>query len=320
LTITRIGLGASAIGGGDWIGGWGPQKDAESVATIRRAVDLGINWIDTAAVYGLGHSETLIARACRDIPEGERPYVFTTCGLVWDDLGNVAHSLDPQSIRREVEGSLRRLDVECIDLYQVGRPAWPNSAHEHVPGSLEAAWETMAALQREGKARFIGVANCDVNQLDRLGHIAPVTSLQTPYSLLRRAFEEGALTVRDDNTSGVIACSSLESGLLTGKMTPERINALPHNDWRRRSPSFQEPVLNRGLALVERLRAVGARHARTPGQVAIAWTLHHPVVTATCVGARQPYQVDEIVAAASVRLTGNEMGELAHASSLACAS
>jgi aryl-alcohol dehydrogenase-like predicted oxidoreductase len=309
LTITAIGLGSWAIGGSDWMFGWGPQQDAESLATIRRAVDWGINWIDTAAVYGLGHSETMIGRALRDIPRRDRPYVFTKCGLVWDDLGNVSHSLEPRSIRREAEASLRRLDVDCIDLYQIGWPVWPTGS-AHRQGLLEDAWDTMAGLQHEGKVRFIGVSDCNVARLARLGRITPITSVQMPRSLLRREFEGRGLPFWKNHAVGVIACSPMQSGLLTGRMTRERIAALPHNDWRRRSPDFQEPALSRAMDLVERLRGIGMRHARTAAEVAIAWALHHPAVTAASVGARRPHQVDELVGAVDLHLTADEIDEL----------
>jgi aryl-alcohol dehydrogenase-like predicted oxidoreductase len=313
LAITPIGFGTWAIGGGDWIFGWGPQDDAQSLAALRRGIDRGINWIDTAAVYGLGRSERIVARALRDLPRHERPYVFTKCSLVWDELGNVSHSLRPQSIRREVEASLRRLEVDCIDLYQIDWPIWPSSPSGHDPGSLEEAWATMAALRREGKVRFIGVSNCDATQLALIHPIAPVTSLQPPYSLLRREIEQRTLPFCEKHNIGVIVYSPMQSGLLTGKMTRERITLLPHNDWRRWNPAFQEPVLTRALQLVERLHAVAARYARTPGEIAIAWTLHNPAVTAAIVGARRPQQVDEIVGAASLRLSRTEIGELEQA-------
>jgi aryl-alcohol dehydrogenase-like predicted oxidoreductase len=314
LAITSVGLGTWAIGGSDWIFGWGPQKDSESLAAIKRAVEAGINWIDTAAAYGLGHAEMTIARALREVSRRDRPYVFTHCGLVWDELGNVSQSLKPESIRREAEASLRRLDVDCLDLYQLGWPASPNCPSIDDAGSFEEAWATMAALQREGKARFIGVSNCDVEKLDRLRRIAPVTSLQAPYSLIRRELEDRTLPFCERHQIGVIAHSSIHSGLLTGRMTPERIDALPHNDWRRRSPLFQEPMRSRALALVECLREVAAHDARTPGQVAIAWALHPPAVTAASVGLRLAQQVTEAVEAASVRLSAKDIDDLEHAS------
>ncbi|HMF97037.1 MAG TPA: aldo/keto reductase [Vicinamibacterales bacterium] len=310
MSITPIGLGTWAMGGGDWIFGWGPQKDSESIDTVRRAIDNGLNWVDTAAAYGLGRSESMVARALRDIPRHERPYIFTECSLVWDELGNVSASLEPRSIRREAESSLRRLEIECVDLYQLGWPVEPNFSSRDDTHSLEAAWTTMAALQREGKARFIGVSNCDVGQLERLRRISPVTSLQVPYSLLRRRIEDHALPFCADHTIGVIADSSMQWGLLSGKMTRERIDALPHNDWRRRSPYFREPMLTRALAVAERLRTVAAPKGRSPGEVAIAWTLHNRSITAASVGVRHAYQVDEVVGAASVHLSVQERHDL----------
>jgi aryl-alcohol dehydrogenase-like predicted oxidoreductase len=298
------------MGGGDWIFGWGPQKDSESLAAILRAVDGGINWIDTAASYGLGHSENTIARALREVPRRERPFVFTKCGLVWDELGNVSQCLTPQSIRREAEASLRRLAIDAFDLYQLGWPVAPNRPFACDPRLLEAAWETMAALQREGKARFIGVSNCSVDQLDRLRQLAPVTSLQVPYSLLRRDIEARTLPFCERHQIAVIVHSSLHSGLLAGKMTPNRINALPHNDWRRRSLYFEEPMRSRALGLVEHLRSIGRRTSRTPAEVAIAWTLHNPAVAATSVGMRQAQQVVDVVGAASFVLSAKEIEEL----------
>lgn len=310
LSITPIGLGTWAIGGGDWIFGWGPQKDSESIETIRRAIDNGVNWIDTAAAYGLGRSESMVARALRAVPRRERPYIFTECSLVWDELGNVSPSLEARSIRQEAESSLRRLEIDCFDLYQLGWPVEPNTSSRADTRSLEEAWSTMAALQREGKTRFIGVSNCDVGQLERLREIAPVTSLQVPYSLLRRGVEDGTLPFCAGHTIGVIADSSMQWGLLSGKMTRERIDALPHNDWRRRSPYFREPMLTRALAVAERLRTIGSRQRCTPGEVAIAWTLHNRNITATSVGVRHAHQVDEVVGAASVHLSVQERHDL----------
>jgi aryl-alcohol dehydrogenase-like predicted oxidoreductase len=300
LSISAIGLGTWAMGGGDWRFGWGPQKDSESLATVTQALDGGINWIDTAAAYGLGHAEIMVAKALRDIPRKERPYVFTTCGLVWDELGNVMQNLEPQSIRREAEGSLGRLGVDHIDLYRLGWPVSPNHWYGDTPGSLEEAWHTMAELQREGKARFIGVANCDVDQLDRLHQIAPVTSLHAPYSLAERGIEHRVLPYCERHTIGVIAHSTLHAGLLAGKMSALRIDALPHNDWRRRSSYFHEPRLHRALTLAARARADGAREARSPAQVATAWVLRHTAVTAASVGLRHPLQVSEATAAAAL--------------------
>jgi aryl-alcohol dehydrogenase-like predicted oxidoreductase len=309
LKLTPIGLGAWAIGG-EWRFGWGPQDDAESIATIHRAVDLGINWIDTAAVYGLGHSETVVGRALREIAPGDRPYVFTKCSLVWDDQKNVSHRLHPDSIRREVDASLRRLGVERIDLYQIHWPIWPASPPGHDPGSIEEAWETLVALRREGKARYIGVSNFDAAQLAQIQRVETPTSLQPPYSLLRREVEQETLPFCLKHNIGVIPYSPMQSGLLTGKMTRERIASLPATDWRRGSRFFQEPILTKALTLVEPLREIGARHGRSPGEVAITWVLHHPAITAVIVGARRPEQLDETVGAALFRLRAEEVEEL----------
>lgn len=313
LDITRIGFGAWAIGG-EWMFGWGPQDDQESIATIRRAIDRGINWIDTAAAYGLGHSEAVIGRALRDVPQSERPYVFTKCTLVWDEEGTVTHDIRPASLRREVDASLERLAIDRIDLYQMHWPAWGMSPPGHDPGSLEDAWETLGALQREGKVRHIGMCNTDAEQLARLHPIAPVTSLQPPYSIVRRDIEERTLPFCQQQGIGVIVYSPMQSGLLTGKMTRERLAALPATDWRRKGKYFQEPLLSIALDVVERLKVIAACHGRTLGEIAIAWTLRHPAVTGAIVGARRPDQVDEIANAGAVRLTPEEMEEIDRAS------
>ena len=309
LDITPIGFGAWAIGG-EWMFGWGPQDDQQSIATIRRAIDRGINWIDTAAAYGLGRSEEVVAQALRDVPSNDRPYVFTKCTLVWDDAGNVTHNLRPASLRREAEASLKRLEVDRIDLYQLHWPAWPTSPPGHDPGSLEEAWETLIALQREGKVRHIGVCNADADQLARIQRIAPVTSLQPPYSIVRRDIEERTLPFCEKNGIGVIVYSPMQSGLLTGKMTRERLASLPESDWRRKGKYFQEPLLTHALKVVDRLKEVGERHGHTPGEVAIAWTLRLPAVTGAIVGARRPEQIDEIVNAAAVRFAPDEIRSL----------
>ncbi len=309
LEITRVGLGAWAIGG-DWMFGWGPQDDRESVATIRRAIDRGINWIDTAAAYGLGHSETIIARALRDVPQGEHPYVFTKCTLVWDDRGTVTHGIRPASLRREAEASLGRLEIDCIDLYQMHWPVWPASPAGHDPGRLEDAWETLAAMKREGKVRHIGLCNADADQLARIQRIEPVTSLQPPYSIVRREIEERTLPFCEQHGIGVIVYSPMQSGLLTGAMTRERLAALPENDWRHKGKYFQEPLLSDALRVAARLEEIGARHGHTAGQVAVAWTLRHPAVTAAIVGARRAEQVDEIANGAGLRLTTHEIEDI----------
>jgi aryl-alcohol dehydrogenase-like predicted oxidoreductase len=243
------------------------------------------------------------------VPRREWPYIFANCSLVWDELGNVSQSFEPESIRREAETSLRRLKIDCFDLYQLGWPVSPNIPFS-ADGSFEDAWDMMATLQQEGKARFIGVSNCTVRQLDSLREIGPVTSLQAPYSLLRREIEDRVLPFCRSRRIGVIAYASIQSGLLTGRMTADVIDRLPHNDWRRRSPVFQEPARGRALAMVERLRAVGALDGRTPAQIAIAWALRNPAVTTVSVGLRHPHQVDEIVGAASVRLSSKVVEDL----------
>ena len=294
LAVTPVGLGTWAIGGGDWILGWGPQSHAQSLATIRHALERGINWIDTSAVYGLGQAETLIAKALDDVPRGDRPHVFTTCGFVWDDLGNVSCTLDPLKIRREAEASLRRLKVDSIDLYQLDLPVGPTCLWTDDPGQLDEAWDTMGSLQREGKVRFIGVANARPEDLNRLENIAPVTSLQTPYSLLRRDAETTTFPLCRRRGIGVIAHSTIEAGLLSGAMTRERLRRLPYNDWRRRCTCFRRAAVTRAPNVVERIHKVAARHADAPAAVAVAWALDQRGVTAVAVGARRPDQIDPI--------------------------
>ena len=310
LDITVVGFGAWAIGGGDWLFGWGPQDDADSVATIRRALDLGINWIDTAAVYGLGHSESVVGRALKEHASSQRPYVFTKSSLVWDDARVVSHSLRPESIAREVEGSLTRLGVDVIDLYQIHWPRWGSSPAGWDPGPVEEGWQAMADLQTAGKVRYIGVSNFTVDDLARAQSVAPVTSVQPPYSLLRRDIEADVLPWARAHGAGVIVYSPMQSGLLTGTMTRERFAALPANDWRRKGKFFQEPYFTQAMGLVEKLGVIGRRHGRSPGEVAIAWTLRHPAVTAAIVGARRADQLDGIVGAADLTLTSEDVAEL----------
>ncbi len=302
LEITPIGFGSWAIGGSGWRGAWGPQDDDEAVGAIRRAVDLGINWVDTAAVYGLGHSEELVARALKNLPESERPYVFTKCSRVWDESGNVSDSLKRDSVKRECEDSLRRLQTDVIDLYQVH---WPNPDED-----IEEGWSAMAELKEEGKVRHIGVSNFDVSQMERAQRIAPVETLQPPYSMLRREVEQEILPYCQENYIGVIVYSPMRSGLLTGKMTPERVQNLPSDDWRRNDPDFQEPRLSKNLELVELLSAIGEVHGRSPAEVAIAWTLRHPAVSAAIVGGRRPDQVEGVIGAAEFRLSEDEIEEI----------
>ena len=302
LHITPVGFGAWAIGGGDWQFGWGAQDDDQSVAAIHRALELGVNWIDTAAVYGLGHSEEVVARALREW-QGARPYVFTKCGMVWDAQRKVDYSLKAGSVRRECEASLRRLGVDVIDLYQIH---W--SADDLA--ETEEGWAEMAKLQKEGKVRWIGVCNFSAAELGAVRSIAPVTSLQPPYNLIRRGIEAELLPWCERAGVGTIVYSPMASGLLTGAMTRERAAALPANDWRGHNAEFQEPKLSQNLALVERLKGIAARHGRTPGEAAIAWTLRQPAVTGAIVGGRNPKQVEGIVGAADFRLSAEEIAEL----------
>jgi aryl-alcohol dehydrogenase-like predicted oxidoreductase len=303
LSITPIGYGAWAIGGAGWEYGWGAQNDEDSISAIFKALELGVNWIDTAAAYGLGHSEAVVARVLADWP-GHRPYVFTKCGLRWDAQGRVRRVLTADSIRRECEDSLQRLKVDAIDLYQIH---WPP---EKDGPELEEGWAAMAALKQEGKARWIGVSNFNAAQLERARDIAPVTSLQPPYSLIRRDIESEALPFCQQIGIGVIVYAPMASGLLTGAMTRERAAGLPADDWRSRSPEFNEPNLSRNLALVERLRVVGKRYGRSPGEVAIAWTLRHPAVTGAIVGARSAAQAEGVMRAGELILSAADIAEI----------
>ena len=292
LDLTPIGFGAWAIGGGDWQFSWGPQDDNDSIAAIHRALDLGINWIDTAAVYGLGHSEEVVGRAVKSA--SRKPYIFTKCSMRWHADRSIYNSLKAASLAEEVEASLRRLQVETIDLYQIH---WPNPDSE-----IEEGWAALARLREQGKLRWIGVSNFSVAQMKRALKIAPITSLQPPYSMLRRAVEAEILPFAQANGIGVINYSPMLSGLLAGRMTAERAASLPPDDWRRRNPEFSEPRLTRNLRLVELLREIGSAHGVSPGVVAVAWTLHHPAITAAIVGGRSANQVEETAAALSFRL------------------
>lgn len=303
LRITLVGYGAWAIGGSGWQFAWGEQDDNDSIAAIHRALELGVNWIDTAAVYGLGHSEEVVGRALKSW-SGSKPYIFTKCGLRWDAKGNVQKVLSADSLRREVEDSLRRLAVDVIDLYQIHWPPEPDSPQ------LEEGWSTLANLTREGKVRWIGVSNFDVKQLRRAKAIAPVTSLQPPYSLVNRQAEEDILPYCLREGIGVIVYSPMASGLLTGAMTRERAAKLPKDDWRSSHPDFNEPNLSRNLALVERLREIAKRHGRSPGEVAIAWALRNPAVTGAIVGARNARQADGVMRAGELRLSDKEVSEI----------
>ena len=300
MYLTAIGFGAWAIGGGDWEYAWGAQDDSDSVAAIQRALDLGINWIDTAAVYGLGHSEEVVARAL--VGSSRKPFIFTKCSMVWDENHQIHRSLKRDSIRKEMEASLRRLRVDCVDLYQIH---WPDPEMD-----IEEGWETLVKLQEEGKTRYIGVSNFSVAQMERVAKIAPITSLQPPYSMLNRSVEREILPYCEQHNVGVINYSPMVSGLLTGAMTAERVAAFPKDDWRRNNVRFKEPQLSRNLKLVELLREIGRQHGRSPGEVAIAWTLRQPAVTAAIVGARNPKQVDGIVGAATFRLSADEIARI----------
>jgi aryl-alcohol dehydrogenase-like predicted oxidoreductase len=298
LDLTAIGFGAWAIGGGDWAFAWGPQDDNDSIAAIHKALDLGINWIDTAAVYGLGHSEEVVAKAVKS--SSHKPYIFTKCAMVWDEKREITNSL--KQVRREVEDSLRRLQVDAIDLYQIH---WPKPDEE-----IEEGWSTMADLQREGKVRWIGVSNFNVAQMERALKIAPITSLQPPYSMLNRAVETEVLPFCKKNDIGVINYAPMHSGLLTGAMTKERVANFPQDDFRRNAKNYQEPQLSRNLAVSDKLKEIGARHNVTAGVIAIAWTLHNPAVTAAIVGGRNAKQVEGTISAATFRLTEPEYAEI----------
>lgn len=297
--LTTVGFGAWAAGG-PWKVGWGPQSDEDSIAAIRRSLELGVNWIDTAAIYGLGHSEEVVGRAIRDWARQE-VFIATKCGRVPDETGTPHSSLRPDSIRRELDASLRRLGVDYVDLYQFH---WPDN---ETGTPVEESWQTMAELQDAGKVKYAGVSNFDVALMERCEPIRHVDSLQPPYSLLRRDVEKEILPWCLRNGTGVIVYSPMQSGLLSGTFD---MNRVAEDDWRRRNPSFQEPQLSKNLGIVERLRPIAERHGKTVGQLAVAWTLMNPAVTAAIVGARRPEQVEENVGAMGWRLTDEEMGEI----------
>ena len=300
LEITRVGFGAWAIGGGNWDWGWGDQDDEESVAAIQRALELGVNWIDTAAQYGLGHSEEVVARALEGVEP--RPYVFTKGGQPEGPNRTSYQTLKRDSLLRECEGSLRRLGVDAIDLYQIH---WPIPDEE-----VEEGWSALAELKEQGLVRHIGVSNFSVAQLERAEAIAPVETLQPPYSLIDRDVEPDVLPWCEEHDVGVIVYSPMASGMLTGRMTRERIEGLPADDWRSKSDTFREPQLSRNLELVERLHRVAERHGVEPGAVAVAWTLRNPAVDGAITGFRRPDQVDPIVAAADLELSDGDVREL----------
>jgi len=302
LHITPIGFGAWAIGGGDWQFAWGPQDDNDSIAAIHAAIDAGINWIDTAAVYGLGHSEEIVGKALKSA--SAKPYLFTKSSMTWGNDGPEDRKIvqTMKKIREEVEASLRRLQTDVIDLYQIH---WP------VPDEqLEEGWVTMADLQRQGKVRFIGASNFSVPQMERALKIAPITSLQPPYSMINRSVEPEILPFCAAHNIGVINYAPMHSGMLTGAMTKERVANMPDNDFRKRAKQYQEPLLSRNLALADLLIDIGKRHNVSAGVVAIAWTLHHPAITAAIVGGRSAKQVEGILPAANFRLSEAEFAEI----------
>jgi aryl-alcohol dehydrogenase-like predicted oxidoreductase len=301
LFITPLGVGAWAMGGGGWQFAWGPQDDHDSIAAIRAALEVGINWIDSAAVYGLGHSEEVVARALEGV--SPKPYIFTKCSRNWDEKREIFSCLKQDAIRKECENSLRRLKVEVIDLYQIH---WPDPEED-----VAEAWEALLRLKEEGKIRWMGVSNFSVALMKRISEISPITSLQPPYSILSPEIEEEILPFAAAHNIGIIVYSPMKSGLLTGKMTRERIAAMPPDDFRPRTPNFREPKLTRNLALVELLRAIGKRHGRTPGEVAIAWTLRRAEVTAAIVGLRAPEQLNGMIGSAEFRLSQAEVDEIA---------
>jgi len=300
MEITSMGVGAWAMGGGGWAFAWGPQDDDESIAAIHEALDHGVNWIDTAAVYGLGHSEEVVARALEG--RSNRPYVFTKCERIWNEKREIQKSLTADSIRRECEASLRRLKVDAIDLYQIH---WPEPEED-----IEEGWGAMAKLKEEGKVRWIGVSNFNKAQMERCRKIAPITSLQPPYSAVSPEIEAETLPYCLEHGIGVIVYSPMKSGLLTGAMTKERVAAFPEDDFRKRALAFQEPNLTKNLALAEKMKEIGARHGRSAGEVAIAWTLRHPAVTAAIVGMRSAEQARGVLGALEFRLSDAEVAEL----------
>lgn len=298
MWLTPIGFGAWAIGGSDWAFSWGPQDDKASIAAIHKAIDLGINWIDTAAIYGLGHSEEIVGKAVKE--SSVKPFIFTKCGMVWDEKREIRRTL--LDIRSECENSLRRLQVQAIDLYQIH---WPVEDKD-----IEEGWATMAALRKEGKVRYIGVSNFSTSQMERLLDIAPITSLQPPYSMINRSAEAEILPYCHDHNIGVINYAPMHSGLLTGAMTKERVANFPVDDFRRNAKNYQEPLLSRNLAIADFLKEIGARHGVSAGVVAIAWTLCNPAITAAIVGGRSPEQVEGVWPATRFRLSQSGYEEI----------
>jgi aryl-alcohol dehydrogenase-like predicted oxidoreductase len=300
LNLSVIGLGTFAIGGGDWSYGWGPQDDRESIEAILRALDRGINWIDTAPAYGCGHSEEIVGKAIKGL--SSKPIIATKCGILCDKAGDIIFHLSRESIRSEVEASLRRLNIDVIDLYQIH---WPNPDRD-----IEEAWDTIAELVKEGKVRYAGVSNFNIEQLKRIQSIHPVASLQPPYSMLDRSIEDKMLDYCRQNNMGVIVYSPMQQGLLSGKFTRERLQNLPAGDLRHRDPHFQEPQFSANLELAEGLYPIARKSGRTVAQLAIAWVLRRPEVTAAIVGARRPSQIEETVLAGNWVLSGEDISAI----------
>ncbi len=309
LQITQVGFGAWAVGGGGWAYGWGSQDDTDSIAAIKHAVASGINWVDTAAIYGLGHSEEVVGRALREIPAADRPYVFTKGGQVADRTRPFAEpqrNLRPESIRKEVEASLRRLGVDRIDLYQFH---WPDA----IGTPIEASWGELARLIQEGKVRAGGVSNFDVGLLERAERVRHVDSLQPPFSLIHRQSGADVIPWSAAHGTGAIVYSPMQSGILTDAFSRERVERMDADDWRRRNPEFNEPLLSRNLALRDALRPIASRHGVSVSAVAIAWTLSWPGVTGAIVGARSPQQVDGWIAAGNLTLEAEDLDQIAAA-------
>jgi aryl-alcohol dehydrogenase-like predicted oxidoreductase len=307
LNITTVGFGSWAVGGGGWTYGWGPQDDSDSIATMHHALELGVNWIDTAAAYGLGHSEEVVGRLLRDLPASQRPYIFTKCGLIWDDddrMKEPRRVLKPDSIRRECDASLRRLGIERIDLYQFH---WP----DNIGTPVEESWLEMAKLVKEGKVRVAGVSNFSTELLERCEQIHRVDSLQPPFSLINRRAADKEIPWCEKHRTGVICYSPMQSGILTDSFTAFRVKNMAADDWRRGAAEFNEPYLSRNLALRDALRPIAKRHSVSVSSVAIAWALAWPGVTGAIVGARTPAQVDGWIPAASLQLADADLEEIA---------
>ncbi|HOP55482.1 MAG TPA: aldo/keto reductase [bacterium] len=297
LKLSVIGFGSWALGGGGWRFSWGPQDDEDSIKAIRRAMELGVNWIDTAAVYGLGHSEEIVGKAIKDL--SERPIIATKCGRVWDENGNIRGELSRKSLKRQVDDSLRRLQVDVIDLYQIH---WPDPDEY-----IEEAWSTMADLVKDGKVRYIGVSNFSVEQMKRIEKIHPIASLQPPYSMLRREVESEILPYCKEKSIGVVVYSPMQKGLLTGKYNKETVKQLAPDDHRRTDPMFNEPQLSINVELVEKLKGLAEKYGRTTSQLAIAWILRRPEVTSAIVGIRRPSQIEDVAPAADWNLSEEDI-------------